>query len=430
MKLLTSVLYLFLLLPLLSAAQSNYKPGLVVTTQGDTLKGFINYREWDLAPKTITFQTSENSGKIQEFNATNTSYFEVTGMEAYSGYETSISMDRVDVGSLSVGSPNISPTTEYVFLKRLQDGAKVSLYSYKDNIKERFFILENGEDKPQELLYRRYYDTRNSNRIITQYGYVGQFINVARRYGLLTDKLQRKIEDAAYKEQDLLRIVSQLNGLSEEEAELGKQGKISIRLFAGLALSRGTMEVKVKNPFADSDENPASYMPRLAFGADVFLNRNVQQLVFRLEAGLTNASYQMKKKEISGGGTSYYELTYDVAQLTASVTPQVIYNLYNRDNLKLYLGGGYAFNFSNYSKNIYRRKYIDPTIDLETLYETDNYMVLTSSWSTYMLRAGVVLNRKYELSAMYLAPSPITKYANYEVATGTFNVGINYLFRD
>ena len=430
MKTHSLALLLLFLLPLLSVAQSNYKPGLVVTTQGDTLRGFIDYREWDFAPHGISFKTSVNSGNVQEFDAANASYFEVTGIEAYKGYELSISMDRVDIGNLSYGTPDANPVTTYVFLERLQDGPKVSLFSYKDNIKERFFILEKGENKPQELLYRRYYDVNNRTRIITQHAYVGQLMNVARHHGILTDKLKRKIEAASYKANDLLRVVSQLNGLSDEEATLAKQGTIGFRLFAGLALSRGTMEVKGKNTFSDADENPASYMPRLAFGADAFLNRNVQQMVFRLEAGLTQGSYHMKKKEISGGGTSYYELTYDVTQRTASVTPQVIYNLYNRDDLKLYLGGGFALNYSSYSKNIYRRKYTDPTIDLETLYEIDNYKELTSTWSTYMIRAGVVVNRKYEISAMYLAPSPITRHAYHEVATGSLNIGVNYLFRD
>ncbi|WP_460923367.1 hypothetical protein [Pontibacter brevis] len=419
---------LLFLLPSLAFAQANYKPGLVVTSSGDTLNGFINYREWDLAPETVSFQTSGNSGKVQELNAATTRYFEVTGLEAYRGFEVLISTDRVDVGNLSHGSPDSSPSTEHVFLKVLQDGTKVSVYSYKDNIKERFFIMEKGEAKPQELLYRRYYDKRNSTRIITQHAYVGQLLNVARHLNVLSDKLQREIEAAAYKEKDILQVVSKLNGLSDREAELDKQGKMGFRLFTGLALSRSTVEVKGQNTFADADENPASYMPRLAFGADAFLNRNVQQLVFRLEAALTQGSYQLKKTEPSGGG-SYYNLTYGMKQATVSVTPQVIYNLYNTDALKLYLGGGFAFNYSDYSKNIYHRKYIYPAQNSETLYVTDDYMELSSYWSTYSLRAGVVVNTKFEISAMYLAPSPITRYAHIEVATGSLNIGINYLFR-
>lgn len=278
MKLRVPVLLLLFLLPSLAFAQANYKPGLVVTSSGDTLSGFINYREWDLAPKTVSFQTSDNSGKVQELNAANTRYFEVTGLEAYRGFEVLISTDRVDVGSLSHGSPESSPSTEHVFLKVLQDGTKVSLYSYKDNIKERFFIMEKGEAKPQELLYRRYYDKRNSTRIITQHAYVGQLLNVARHLNVLSDKLQREIEAAAYKEKDILQVVSKLNGLSDREVELDKQGKMGFRLFTGLALSRSTVEVKGQNTFADADENPASYMPRLAFGADAFLTGTCNSL--------------------------------------------------------------------------------------------------------------------------------------------------------
>ena len=44
------------LLPLLSIAQANYKSGYVVTLKGDTLRGYINYKEWGRNPKDIDFK--------------------------------------------------------------------------------------------------------------------------------------------------------------------------------------------------------------------------------------------------------------------------------------------------------------------------------------------------------------------------------------
>jgi hypothetical protein len=47
---------LFFCLPLFSWAQSNYKQGRVVTLQGDTLRGYINYREWPYNPEEFAFK--------------------------------------------------------------------------------------------------------------------------------------------------------------------------------------------------------------------------------------------------------------------------------------------------------------------------------------------------------------------------------------
>ena len=39
------------LLPLLSIAQSNYKPGYVVDIKGDALHGYLDQKEWGHNPK-------------------------------------------------------------------------------------------------------------------------------------------------------------------------------------------------------------------------------------------------------------------------------------------------------------------------------------------------------------------------------------------
>ena len=46
----------FLLFPFFTNAQSNYKPGYLVTIKGDTLHGLIDYRQWDNNPGAVAFK--------------------------------------------------------------------------------------------------------------------------------------------------------------------------------------------------------------------------------------------------------------------------------------------------------------------------------------------------------------------------------------
>ena len=131
-----SLLLLLLLLSTLSFAQTNYKEGFVVNTGGDTLRGYIDYREWNFSPSKISFRTSEGSGNIQDFNPSNSRYFEITGMEAYRSYDGPITMDKVDKDNLSFSKADTSSIISRVFLKKRQDGPNVILYSFKDNVKE------------------------------------------------------------------------------------------------------------------------------------------------------------------------------------------------------------------------------------------------------------------------------------------------------
>ncbi|MGZ3814058.1 MAG: hypothetical protein ACXVJN_20060, partial [Mucilaginibacter sp.] len=77
MRVLYKLSVLFFLLPLISVAQSNYKPGYVVTLKGDTIHGFINYREWNKNPRQIAFKNDINGRKGEEFTIKNAKAFAI-----------------------------------------------------------------------------------------------------------------------------------------------------------------------------------------------------------------------------------------------------------------------------------------------------------------------------------------------------------------
>ena len=56
MKHYSSFLLVFFALPLYTVAQSNFQPGLIVNSKGDTIHGAIDFREWENSPKTILFK--------------------------------------------------------------------------------------------------------------------------------------------------------------------------------------------------------------------------------------------------------------------------------------------------------------------------------------------------------------------------------------
>lgn len=117
----------------------------MVTTKGDTLRGLIDYREWDMNPSVISFRTSANSGTIQVFNPSNSSYFEITGMEAHQSYKGPVTMDKADKDNLLYGRADTTVIETRIFLEKRQDGPNAALFSYKDGVKERFFLLQKGK---------------------------------------------------------------------------------------------------------------------------------------------------------------------------------------------------------------------------------------------------------------------------------------------
>src|ERR1700751_294703 len=97
MKLFPKLLSAFFLLPLFSVAQSNYKPGYVVTLAGDTVKGFIDYRAWDSNPTDIYFKSAITDRDQKTYRLSTISYFNIDRVVAYKKYTVNISTDATNI---------------------------------------------------------------------------------------------------------------------------------------------------------------------------------------------------------------------------------------------------------------------------------------------------------------------------------------------
>ncbi len=419
-----TTLFILLTFSIISIAQSNYKEGYLVTIQGDTLKGHIDYREWNNNPQSIYFKSLVNGKDKQEFTPETSKYFEIEDLEAYQQYNGWISTDNVDVRRL----PTFLDTSRVkanVFLKVIQKGKHLSLLSYTDQAKTRFFIQETGSSKIQELVYRRYLDPNNSKIIVSKL-YLGQLWLAAVHYNVSSENLKRSIETARYEESDLLPIVSKINGIDNKQQKQDKSSSNN-RFFAGIAFNRSQIDVSGKHAFAsDATSNP-SYQPKVSLGVDAFINPNVQRLVLRVEASYSKVNANILTSERSLLLSREYIQAFN--QQVVTLTPQVIYNLYNKEKFKFNIGGGIAANYATYSDINYSAKTslnADGTVTTNIL-KKDN-LILKKYLYTFPVRAGIVFNDKVELCATYVASTSLTKYIEYSFNCSSSYLQINYFF--
>jgi hypothetical protein len=200
-----------------AAAQSNYQPALVVTSKGDTLHGFINYGEWEGNPKSIEFK-SDQAAAPQKLTAASVTFFRVAvnHLAEYEGYAGPISTDNTEINHLSTGR-DTSFKTDTIFLRVLQDGKKLKLFSYTDGQKTRFFIAENFSDRPVELTYRIYWNEGEASgaaHTIYETAYKGQLYDEAVKFGVMSPSLKTAISNAEYREDDLVKIAAVINNIS------------------------------------------------------------------------------------------------------------------------------------------------------------------------------------------------------------------------
>jgi hypothetical protein len=418
MKLLYKVLFTTFLFPLFSIAQGNYKPGYVLTLKGDSIPGFIDYKDWGQNPKLVNFKKDINQKKSETYSAADVREFAVTGFELYRQFSGRISQDLVSVNYLKTAA-DTSTKFDIVFLKTILLGKNVNLYKYTDNKKTRYFISENG-GQPTELNYHKH--LADGNTVAIDAIYINQLQRLAGIYQPQNAALSREIETSNYYLSDLKNIIAQLNGSTTNNLfGLAKQNNSS-RIYLGLYVNDTFSHFSGDNELTAA-KTVANFSPALNLGIDVFINKNVRTLIFRLNLGFTTNNLN-----INYAGNQHSDV-FNLKQYIVTLNPQILYNVYNTKAVKLYGSLGVGVNFATSSVQYYYL-YNNPgtpayTNDMQSTplkYDAQPFYFSPTA------KLGVVLNSRLDINIGYSSAVFGGNHVSYSTASTTLGAGINYLF--
>ena len=392
MKRLTFFLLVFA--PLCLFAQSNYLDGYIIKSNGDTLKGYINYQEWSYSPQGVEFKASLSDVKPQEFNPGNIKGFGVRNAETYVSFTGLISTNK----NVFPNIPSSLDTTRQpgaIFMKLLATGDHLTLFANADVNKNRFFIEEKNS-APSELNFYEYYGDSGTEVIDNLYR--GQLILYAYKYNNGDKKLLDAIADVKFGERDLEDIIDKINNISLKTQPGGSANiikKSKLRFFAGIGANSlsstynysllRTFNLETDEIFGAASSNYVK--PRFSIGLDVFNNPDIQQFIFRTEITYASfgGSFELPPNNTSTTTITGVDLAYTGYYL--SLAPQVLFNFYNKEKFKIYLGLGIAYNVASYSNNQNGndQSYIDGA-------STNIY---------FPMQAGIIVGQRFELSFTY-----------------------------
>jgi hypothetical protein len=397
---------LCLVAPAVVFAQTNYKPGYIVKSSGDTVKGYIDYREWHRSPKQIQFKSDAGNADVQLFGPANIKAFSVSG-ETYLAYKGLLSMDKTKTSELSNGV-DTSKSMDTVFLKLLIRGPHIALLRHIDNIRTRFFTQE-GTDQPQELVYHRFYgDDAHIQESLT---YIGQLNLLRNKYDGNEEMGSSSI---AYDESDLIRVVGKI-----EHTQLKVNNDQKLSLYVSVGANYTALQILGTNDFADAS-GKKSFVPSLGVGFQLFNNPRIQRWVFRGELDLSYVLTDINKTFVYNSFATSNK-RYQLNQYTATFSPQVLYNFYNKEKLKFFAGTGLNINFSLYSKNqIITTGYAANT--------QQNAYDLKNVWLGLPLQIGTSFNNRFEVFAMYDYNAAYTTYVFFNMKNETYRGGLRYHF--
>jgi hypothetical protein len=411
-----SIFCILLAFPIFCCAQSNYQKGYLITNSGDTLKGFINYKEVLLNPVSLSYKDSK-AAKPQEFFIKDAAGYTVENQVSFRRFPIKKTTSQVELRRLSLG-PDGGSKEDTVWLQVLQEGKNVSLYYYRDKLKIRYYLREHDAKFPNELIVQTYLSPKDNVSVLTDNRFINQLTDVLQKYRPDLKLKESKITGIRYNDKELVDFVGIINDQKIESAGLS-----SVRFFAGAGIN-GTKGFHKDNPeFPNSAaEAKVYYFPILTAGFDFFINPAIGRLIVRAEVSITNG------KSETVAVVPYFDQTLTTRHafdhLSILFTPQAIYNLYNTDKVKAFIGAGLVMNYFKYSKNVSEKIYsggVGSTVQKDLI-------SLTEFKISGQVSAGIVLNKRIEVVGKYFLPVSIAYYYNHDILLNRYSLGVNYLF--
>ena len=409
-------------------SQTNYKPGYVVYSTGDTVRGYVDYKEWFINPSKINFSKDQDKSNKESLSTDEILAFGVDGAKNYERHTVSISVDRTELHALQANTDS-SKIVDQVFLQLISKGNNVSLYYYKDDIKERFYISDRTEPQPRELEIHYYL----LGRIVkSKKNYIHELLRTAEKFGLKNDAFVNQATTIDYSRKGFLKILKGLNDEEKMVQTVKNSGQKSTQLFLGARLAVNHLFYKGEHFLAQKDADHANYIsPGINIGFNWYRNRDIQKLYFRLEV----SALQLNSKTSLESTSPYYptltgpgvkRMSHSTKILSFSILPTCQYNIYNQERYRFFIGAGAGVNFLYYRSNEFKTSIRNGDfIEYPGIAGPDLFRNLLLS---VPLNMGFNYRERFQFCAN-LNTSPLASTTKYTIRSQTFSLNLNYLFR-
>lgn len=339
------VLLLVVLITPVLLGQKNFQPGYVVNTPGDTLEGFIDYKNWLKNPESITFQNVLDGAEMV-YKPLNIKSFGVND-EIYRSATVDLEMSPVKTGELSA-SPDLVLKTEIVFLQVLFEGER-ALYYFMDSQGKEHFYMEVDEGY-EWLVYKRYYKaaggsfTMGTTNVIAENNkYKGQLAYYLNNCESLANEINR----LEYKKADLTALFMKYYQCMHAEylyALKPENNKAGVGVLAGPTLNN--LSVTGSEGFEEIGGTDFKTTGSVTFGLflDKKLSRNLGRFSFNNELILcyfkTTGTYTAYENE-----NKYKTIDYTLGTTSINLNLMFRYSFQMGRHTRMYSNVGLANGF-------------------------------------------------------------------------------------
>jgi hypothetical protein len=390
-----------------SYGQSKFLTGYVIKPNGDTVHGYVDYRNWSVNPEKISFKEQLTDDNVV-YTCADINGFGVAG-EIYIKATVAINESKSNTNELDL-SAEVIYYKDSVFLQALIRGTK-SLYRYKNkSVLEQFYIWQ--DTAYNLLIYKKYLTVPNSNpdnyassntytpeqRTSQSIAENTRYLNQLAMYLSDCPNIQSNFKDLEYSRKSLEQLFHHYYQCSQSQPEYHFQTektKVVTGALAGISITSVTFS---------GDEDfyvvKTEYQPSVNFAGGFYLNvffpRNNYKLSFNNELLFT--SYK-----IDGSYTNYKnENVYSIYTTSLGLSYLKLNTMmrYNQPvgNAFIFLNAGVSFGYVIYENNYFKRENV--SYDEIHIYENDAIQTLRKY--ELAINAGIGIKyKKFSLEFRY-----------------------------
>ncbi len=283
-------------------SQVNFQPGYIINLNKDTIRGFVDYRNWEKNPTDVVFKIGINELPTQYRS------IDITGFGIQDEHYMSAIVEREStLNSFSDGpySAQLITQLDSTFLQTLIGGSK-SLYYLKDeNGIDQFYVHQDTVFTL--LIFKKYLKIQNENKgSMENRTFIGQLI----KYLQECDQIQDKLKDTKYKRTDLENLfVEYYKCTNSSIAFHKKEDKIIAQLGVWIGPSITSLQVNSESNYLGSVDFSSSTMVAGGLTCDFILPRS--QRKWSINTELIYTAYKT---------SGHYDDFYNPATITFGYT--------------------------------------------------------------------------------------------------------------
>lgn len=414
-----SFFLILLLLCKTAITQSSFHPAHILKLDGKEEAGFVSIEEKNSTPDKFLFAVNpDGTGNRTFLTPFNTASIKIEGSEFYKRATVTLYHNLTGINNINYEAAEPS-SVQTIFLRRLFTGDQLSLYQYKDALKEHFFIEDKAE-KIQTLRYVEYLSDEEGQTIVVKKNIYreqfGPFIQGR-------NELKKYVERTSYKSVELINLVQHINTLGKIEGNISKE--LKKKVFT-VFVSGGLKNIKMKY-FGSNDKIrfmnfKSSFNPSFSTGIYLFYDkRNSLSSEFNISAYpfATKGNYSFKDfygKEVTN--------TYEFSVFTTTIGTSLNYKVINYAATKLSFGIGINIILSNYLKNKYTTTDTNPNGTSIVL----DQLILNTTGVQYFTQVEYSLANKIAIQLIYAPQQDFSSYSKANLSQSQVGLQLKYSF--